>query len=301
MSRPGPLLVSGTFTLLVLIWGTTWAAIRIGLEGIPPFAGVALRFGIAAVLLFAVGRMMGVRFDGGRRQLFVWIVNALMSFCISYGVVYWAEQWVPSGLAAVLFATFPLFVAMLAHFALPGERLALPGIAGILLGFGGVAVIFSEDLVLLGGPMVAIAAAVMLVSPGAAAVASVAVKRWGAGMHPFSLTAVPMGMTAGIMGVVSLAVERDAVFVFDRVSVGALLYLAVLGSAVTFSLYFWLLAHIPATRVSMIAYLVPLVAVGIGAVMFDEPLTTRTLGGALLVVIGVALTVRGGRARAPRG
>jgi drug/metabolite transporter (DMT)-like permease len=301
LSRPGPLLVAGTFTLLVLIWGTTWAAIRIGLEGIPPFAGVALRFGIAAVLLFAAGRMIGVRFGGGRRELFVWVVNALMSFCISYGVVYWAEQWVPSGLAAVLFATFPLFVAMLAHFALPGERLALAGVAGVLLGFGGVAVIFSEDLALLGGPMVALAATVMLLSPAAAAVASVAVKRWGAGMHPFSLTAVPMAMTAVIMGAVSFAVERDAVFVFERKSVGALLYLAVLGSAVTFSLYFWLLAHIPATRVSMIAYLVPLVAVGVGAALFDESLTARTLAGALLVVIGVALTVRGGRVRRPRG
>ena len=82
---------------------------------------------------------------------------------------------------------------------------------------------------------------------------------------------------------------------------GALLYLAVLGSAVTFSLYFWLLAHIPATRVSMIAYLVPLVAVGVGSAMFDEPLTIRTLTGALLVVTGVALTVRGGRVRPQRG
>jgi drug/metabolite transporter (DMT)-like permease len=299
MSRPSSPLVAGTLTLLVLIWGTTWAAIRVGLEGIPPFAGVSLRFGIAAVLLLVVGRMLGVPFGGRRHEVALWIVNALLSFCVSYGVVYWAEQWVPSGLTAVMFATFPLFVAILAHFALPGERLGPLGIVGILLGFGGVAVIFSEDLALLGGPMVALASAVMLSSPLAAAVASVAVKRWGKEIHPFSLSAVPMGITALVMGAVSLALERDATFVFDRTSVGALLYLAVMGSAVTFSLFFWLLRHLSATRISMIAYLIPLVAVGVGATLLDETLTARTVAGSVLVVAGVALTVRAGRAPAP--
>ena len=142
--------------------------------------------------------------------------------------------------------------------------------------------------------MVAFASSVMLLSPAAAAVASVAVKRWGSTIHPLSLTAVPMGMTAVIMGAVSFAVERDATFVFNRASIGALLYLAVLGSAVTFSLYFWLLARMPATRVSIIAFLIPLVAVGVGAAAFDEALTLHTLAGSALVVIGVALTVRGG-------
>lgn len=294
MRRPGPLLVAGTFALLTLIWGTTWAAIRIGLTGIPPFAGVALRFGIAAVVLLAFGLLLGVPFGRHTREPALWLVNTALSFCVSYGVVYWTEQWVPSGLAAVLFATFPLFVAILAHFMLPGERLAPGSVVGIVLGFAGVAVIFSEDFGLLGGPRVALAAGVMLVSPVVSSVASVAVKRWGGGIHPISLTAIPMAFTAMIMGAIALFVERDRDLSFDARSVTALLYLAIFGSAVTFSLYYWLLSHVSATRLSLIAYLVPVMAVAVGAGFMDEPITGRTLAGSGLVVAGVAITVRGG-------
>ncbi len=87
-----------TLAVLILIWGTTWAAIRIGLEGIPPFTGVALRFSIAAVILFAASPLLGVRYLRSRHEPWLWVANGLLSFCISYGVVYWAEQWVPSGL-----------------------------------------------------------------------------------------------------------------------------------------------------------------------------------------------------------
>jgi drug/metabolite transporter (DMT)-like permease len=298
LRAPGPALVTATFVLLTVIWGTTWAVIRVGLEGIPPFAGVALRFAIACAVLLVVGRALGVRFGRRPHEVMLWIVNAALAFCVSYGVVYWAEQWVPSGLTAVLFSSFPLFVALMAHFALPGERLVPGSLFGVVLGFVGVAVIFSEDFALLGGPQVAFASTVMLASPVAAAIASVAVKRYGKGVHPFSLTAIPMGLTAAIMGAISIAVERDREIVFDRTSVAALLYLAIFGSAVTFTLYYWLLSHIAATRVSLIAYLVPLVAVGVGAGVMNEPLTARTLAGTVLVIGGVALTVRaGGRSR----
>lgn len=286
----------GAFALLTLIWGTTWAVIRIGLEGIPPFAGVALRFAIASALLLFLALMLGVRLGRARHEVALWLSNALLSFCTSYGVVYWVEQRVPSGLNSVLFATFPLFVAVLAHFTLPGERLRPLSVIGILLGFGGVAVIFSEDFARLGGRGVAFAALVMLLSPLASSFAAVAVKRWGREVHPLSLTAVPMGMASLIMGSVSLALERQAEFSFDLKSVGALVYLAVLGSAVTFTLYFWMLRHVAVTRLSMIAYLVPLMAVGIGTTVLDEPLTARTVAGSALVVLGVALTVRSGGA-----
>lgn len=206
-------------------------------------------------------------------------------------MVYWAEQYVPSGLAAILFATFPLLVAVLAHFALPDERLTRRSVGGVLVGFLGVAVIFSEDLHELGSPMVATASAVFLISPVVSAIANVAVKKWGSGIHPVSLTAVPMGMAGAIVGAAALALERDREIRFDGVSVGALLYLAILGSAFTFTVYYWLMSHVPATRLSLITYAIPVVAVVVGAVFLDEPLTERILAGAALVVLGVALAV----------
>jgi drug/metabolite transporter (DMT)-like permease len=343
-SDRGRLADYATLGLLTLIWGTTWAAIRIGLRGIPPFTGVALRFGIGAVALLAVARGLGVRLRGratrpedaalsllpvpepaprapepsigasvaaapppGPRPSTaaltaappaspwrVWLVNAALTFCIPYGVLYWAEQWVPSGLAAVLFATSPLWVALAAHLVLPGERLRASTVAGVLIGFAGVAAIFSEDLRALGGPQVAGAAAVLLIAPFSSAVGVVAVKRWAAGMHPLSVAAVPMALTGACMGCVAWVVERGQPLRFDGSSVGALLYLALCGSALSFALYFWLLARLPATTLSLINYLTPIVALLIGGMVLGESFSLRALGGSALVVAGVAVAMRGG-------
>jgi drug/metabolite transporter (DMT)-like permease len=136
------------------------------------------------------------------------------------------------------------------------------------------------------------------------ALASVAVKRWGGDVHPLSLAAVPM-LGAGIaMGGVSLVLEHDARLVLDGRSVGALVYLAVVGSAVTFTVYYWLLARMPATRLALMTYLIPIVAVAVGAVLFDEPLRARLLTGAAVVLAGVGIVTRyrhgGGSARPAR-
>lgn len=276
---------------LVLIWGTTWAAIRIGLEGIPPVTGVALRFAIAGAVLLALVPVLGVKLGRAPGERSLWVSNTLFTFVIAYGVLYWAEQWVPSGLAAVLFATFPLFVAMIAHFALPAERLTVSSLAGVLTGFVGVAVIFSEDFSTLGGPRVLLASAVLLISPASAACGNVIVKRRGEGVHPLSIAAVPMLMTGLIMGALALAVESDRAVTFDARSVFALLYLALVGSALPFTLFFWLLKYQPASRLALINYATPVVAVAVGSLLLDEPFTLRILLGAALVVAGVAVAV----------
>jgi len=294
---PGRFRVVAAFALLTLIWGTTWAAIRISLEGFAPFTGVAIRFAVAAALLLIYMRLTGVGFVRTANERRIWLVNMTLSFCGSYGVVYWSEQYVPSGLASILFATFPLFVALLAHFALPGDRLTPAKVAGILLGFAGVAVIFSEDFARLGGRQVALASLVMLLSPIVAALASVGAKRWGHGVHPFSMTAVPMAGAAVVMGGLAAVVERGRPIVFGPRPVTALLYLAIPGSAVTFSLYYWLMAQMPATKLSLIAYTIPVVAVIVGVLFMHEPVTARMLVGGLLVVAGVAIAARPPRAR----
>ncbi len=293
---PGRALSIAAYTLLCLIWGTTWVAIQMGLEGLPPLTGVSLRFGIAAAVLLGAAFSLGVRIGGRPHEGRLWVINAILSFSISYGVVYWAEQWVPSGLAAVLFATYPLFVTILAHFALPLEPLTGGELAGILLGFGGVGIIFSQDFAVLGGADVATAALVLLVSPFVSAISSVAVKKWGKDVHPLSLTSVPMAMTAGIVGAAALVAERDRAIHWNATSIGALLYLAIMGSAVTFTLYYWLLSHFTAKRMSLIAYIIPVVAVAIGLAR-GEPLTAKILTGAALVRGGVALAVNAGRSR----
>ena len=293
---PSRLTVGATFALLILIWGTTWSVIRVSLDKIPPFAGVSLRFAIAAVILWGVARSKGLNFRS-TRDLWLWVIQALLAFSASYGVIYWAEQWVPSGLASVLYSTLPLFVVVFAYVVLPDERLGGWGILGVLLGFAGVAVIFSDDLGALAGPQVRRAALVVLLAPLGNAVAQVIIKRWGQGVHALSLTAPPMAMTAALFAALSWIYERDREIIFDTASVLATLYLAAAGSALTFSLFFWLLKHVTATQLSLIAYAVPVIAVAIGTVFLDEPLTARMVVGSVLVIGGVGFTARSGRKR----
>jgi len=289
--RPSNLVIVVTFALLCLIWGTTWSVISVGLRGVPPFTGVALRFSIASAILLGLSFARGVRLGTSRREVALWFVNAVLAFSGSYGLVYWSEQWVPSGLTSVLFASYPLFVALMAHFFIPGERIGIVEGSGILVAFVGIAVIFSEDLSALGGPQVATAAGILLLAPVVSAIASVTVKKFGAGVHYLSLTAVPMGLTGGIMGTVAWMTERDRPITWNPASVGALLYLAVMGSAVTFTLYYWLLSHLPVKRMALIAYIIPIVAVFIGWLR-AEPLTMRMIIGSALVIGAVAVATQ---------
>lgn len=290
MTRPSTAWMIAAYVLLIVIWGTTWSAIQVGLERIPPLGGVAIRFLLAGALLWAIARARGVRLGRKKYEKTLWWINAGLAFALSYGIVYWAEQWIPSGLAAVLFATYPLFVGLIAHLALPGERLTAGEGFGMVLGFAGVATIFSADFGTLGGRHVFVASIVMLGSPAAAAIATVCVKRWGGSIHPLSLTAVPMIMAGAAMGLVALVFERGRAYTWDGPAIGALLYLAVIGSAVTFTLYYWLLAHLPAKRLALIAYLIPLIAVTIGTLR-GEKLTSRILLGSVTVIAGVALAL----------
>ncbi len=290
MSAPSPLLKAVTLGILTLVWGTTWAAITVSLRGIPPFTGVALRFALAAGLLIAYAWVKRIPLRAVEpRQRRLTVLHALLTFCVSYGVVFWAEQWVPSGLASVLFATFPLLVAVLAHFALPEERMTRSAFCGTALGFAGIAVIFAEDFDLLGGPMVGFASVVMLVSPLAGAVVSVSVKKWGSGMHSIAFNAVAMVIAAAIMGPVSAFVERHRTVSLDPAPMAALLYMAIAGTALTFPLYFWLIEHMEVRQVALIGYGTPVVALFIGAVLMAEPMTPRTWFGSAMVVAGVAV------------
>lgn len=290
----------GILALLTLIWGTTWAAIRIGLKGVPPLTGAALRFALASLVLLAVVRALKVRLGRSAVERRLWVASGLLNFAISYGLVYWAEQYLPSGLAAVIFASFPLFVAVLAHFFLPGERLSAAGAVGVVLGFAGIVILFSEDLTAIGGPNAVLAAAVLPLAPFAASIGQVVIKRWGAGVHPLSLAAVPMGLCSLVLGTLALVLERGRPVVLDAASIGSILYLALVGSALAFSLYFFLLTKRPATWVALVAYTSPAVAVLVGVVVLDEPFTLRLVLGTVAVLGGVLLSVRA-HGRAGRG
>ncbi|MBD3856915.1 MAG: DMT family transporter [Acidobacteria bacterium] len=137
----------------------------------------------------------------------------------------------------------------------------------------------------------------MLISPLVSATVSVAVKKWGSGMHPVPFNAVAMVLATGIMGVVAAVVERHRPVVLDPGPVAALLYMAIAGTAITFPLYFWLLEHMEARQVALIGYGTPVVALFLGAFLMGEPMTVRTWVGSAMVVVGVAVASHTGRHR----
>jgi drug/metabolite transporter (DMT)-like permease len=258
----------------------------------PPFTAVSARFAIASLVLLSLAKAIRVPLGRQPYEKALWLVNGVLFFSVSFGVVYWTEQFLPSGLTAVLFALFPVLVAVLAHFALPGETLHRRSVLGIAAGFLGIAVIFSEDFSTLGGESARLAAAVLLVSPLVSAASSVAIKKYGAGIHPISLAAVPMAICSVVMATLALLTERHRPIAWTAAAVGATVYLAIFGSAVTFTLYYWLLRHARASRVALLAYLSPVIAVATGVIFLHEPVTPRIVAGGALVIAGVALAAK---------
>lgn len=289
--------VWGLYALLVVIWSSTWVAIKIGLEDCPPLLSAGIRFAVAGLVLLAVtaARRRPLRTD---RRLAA--VLALFPFALAYGLVYWGEQYIPSGLAAVIFGVLPLYVALLGAVFLPDQPLRARVIVGVLIGIGGLALAFAESIDV-GDPELAVAgAAALAASPLGAAIGNISLKLRSTELDPVVLNG--WGMFGG--GLVLLAAsgmgESWGEAAWSAEAVGSIAYLALIGSAIPFVGLTVLLRHISAQATSYLAMLLPFGALVFGAVVYDESITGRALGGAALVAAGllIAQGVRRERAEA---
>jgi len=271
---------------LCVVWGATWVAIKIGLSDSPPFYGAGLRFLIASAILGVwVWRMRKPWPE--RTAPWGWIVVAgLLMFFGSYATVYYVEQYINAALAAILFASFPFFVAVGAHFYLDNERLTPVKTLGLVIGFSGVIVVF-------GGGTTAPATsrwwapALMLSSPIASAIVSIVIKKHLTRHDPFVLNFIQMSLGTLVLLPVAALVEDIGDFHWTQSAVGALLFLSLFGSVFTFVTYYYLLRIMEASRLSLIAFVTPIVATLLGWIVLDEKLTPATLVGATLVLAGI--------------
>jgi drug/metabolite transporter (DMT)-like permease len=278
----------GLFGLLAFIWGSTWLVIKVGLADLPPFLAAGLRFALAAGVLAVVARTRRIPFPRDRREHVLLLGVGTTMFWASYGIVYWAEQYIPSGLTAVLFATHPFFTLILAHLILATERVTARKALGVAIGFLGVLLVFRGNLTL-DHPRGATAAMVLLLSPLASAMGNVTVKRWGTHLHPFQLSILPMAYGAAALLASSLAVERGARVEWSPVAMGSVLYLAILGSVVAFVGYYTLLREVAVTTLNLMSYVYPVVAVVLGYLILGEVLDRLALAGATFVLAGIAV------------
>ena len=279
-------LVWSLYAALVLIWSSTWVVIKIGLEDVPPLLGAGIRFAVAGAGLLVAARALGRSL---RTDAILATTLATLPFAAAYGLIYWGEQYVPSGLAAVLFGVMPLYSATIASLALADEPLHPRLLAGIAVAIGGLALAFGESLALGDAEWALLAAIACALAPLASAVGNVAIKRRGAALDAVVLNGWAL-LGGGVLLLLASAPTEDwASAAWTGQAVGTIGYLAAIGSALTFVTLTILLRDLPAVTVSYITLLLPFGALAFGAALYDERVTAAAVAGALLVASGLAV------------
>ncbi|HZP04469.1 MAG TPA: EamA family transporter [Terracidiphilus sp.] len=287
------------FAVIYFVWGSTFLAIRIGVEQVPPFLLAAMRFLVAGLALYGWVRMKGERCPTGRE----WISISLLAFLIfvcDYGLLFWAEQRVPSGVAAVMLATIPAFMALSEVLLLRTQKLTVLLSLALLVGILGVVVLVSRTLGLGGAPIDPIGALALIICALSWSVASALTRKLPLpASKPMSSGAQMLAGGVFLMFVAALRGEFRG-FHLASVSSGAwlaLLYLIVAGSIIGFTAYLWLLHHESPTKVGTYAYVNPVVAVLLGYFAGGEALGPRIIVGSLCVLTSVVMitTARAGK------
>jgi drug/metabolite transporter (DMT)-like permease len=283
VSRP---LVWTLYAALVLVWSSTWVVIAVGLEDIAPFFGAGIRFSLAGlgVLVAALATRRPLKTD-----FVLSAIVGLLPFATTYGLIYWAEQYVTSGLTSVLFGVLPLYVALIAAVTLPEEPLRPRLLAGVGIALVGLVAAFGESLDLGSGEHTALAAVAVVLSPLASAVGNVAIKKRGRDVDPLVMNGWAMLAGGLVLLAISAPTEDWGATVWSAESIGSILYLAAFGTGFTFVTLTVLLRELPAVTVSFISMIIPFGALALGALVRDEVVTALAVGGALLVVLGIAV------------
>jgi drug/metabolite transporter (DMT)-like permease len=297
VTNPAVLPTEGSFRLRMIaaffaiyfLWGTTFLAIRVAVEELPPLFAAGTRFFLAGMVLYAFMRARGTASPSARQWRNLALI-ALMMFVAEYGPRFWAEKFVPSGIVSVLAATIPILTLIAEMLILRQQRFRWSVALSSLIGFVGVGILLlrgnGQTFALV--PCFAVLAGSLSWSVSSVLSRSLDLPK----ARPMTAGAT---MMLGGVGLLALSAGFGEMHPFPHVSLraaGALLYLIVFGSLVAFTAYVWLLAHMPATRVSSYAYVNPIVAVALGHFLADEPITGHTLAGTGLVLLSVFLILR---------
>jgi drug/metabolite transporter (DMT)-like permease len=277
--------------ILCGIWGSTWLFIKLGLADLPPITFAGIRFVIACTILFSLIRIRRIQLPRARRDWLLLAVSGILSFGFNYGLVFWGEQYITSGLAALLQATLPAFGLVFAHFHLPAERLSWTKIFGVVLGVFGVGVVFSNQLTVSGTRALAGCVALIL-SAMFAAYSNVLVKAYGKHLNPAVLSAGQMLFGLILLLSVGIPLEGNPFrFHWTPMAVIAMFYLAIVGSVIAFLLYYWLVLNMDVTKSMLIALVTPVVAVILGMIVLNEEFGWRTLAGGAMIISGIGFIV----------
>lgn len=288
-TRPPTWKILLAFGIIYFVWGSTFLAIRVGVREVPPFLLAGIRFLLAGIVLYVWMRAKDTA-SPTRREWVSASVVALLIFVFDYGLLFWAEQRVPSGIAAVMMATIPVFMALSEIVFLRTQRFTFRLACALLVGIGGVAVLVSRSLSLSEAPINTAGAVALVIASVSWSLAAVLMRKLPLPAAKPLSSAAQM-LTGGVLLILtSSGLGEFRGFHPQSVSRGAwmaLAYLIVAGSIVAFTAYVWLLHYESPTKVGTYAYVNPVVAVAVGYFLGGESVGARTLLGTLLVLVSV--------------
>lgn len=277
--------------ILCGIWGSTWLFIKLGLSDLPPLTFAGIRFLFASAILMLLAFLRGARWPRAGKDWALIVVVGVLQFTLNYGLVFWGEQHISSGLAAVLQSTFPAFGLVIAHFYLPQERITPARIVGVLMGIVGVAVIFSDRLSV-AGSMALLGSIALVLSALFGSYGNVLVKAYAQQIDPLILAAGQMLCGFPPLLLLGIATEGSPFrFRWTWTAIGSLAYLVIVGSVIAFGLYYWLVRKMDVTNTMLIALVTPVVAVVLGMLVLHEKLNWRLFAGAACIISGLSLIV----------
>ncbi len=289
MSSPSTLGLALGFASICLIWGSTWLAMKEGLETVPPFTAAVLRFLLSIAILFALLYHRKERLPRTKQYWQLVSEAGLLMYGLPFALIYWGQSQIPSGLSSIMFATYPLFIVLVGRLRLENERLDVTKIFGVLLGFFGVYMIFAGELSF-DRSISPWGMAAIVVSAGMQAFGLITIRKRGQDVHPIAITLGGLIFGAAFLLILSLAFESLEGAVFDATAIGSIAYLAVFGTVTTFITYFWLVKHVHPVFLSLTAFITPIVALTLGTAVRGEHISPDLVFGATLVLLGVLAT-----------
>ncbi len=285
------------FAIVYLVWGSTYLAIRIGVQVLPPVLFAGVRFLIAGALMLLYAWWRGARLPRAARDWRNIAVTSLLMLAGANGLVTWSERWIESNQAALIVATSALWLSWMGTWGPQGERLNVPTLLGLGLGFGGVAVLVYTGLSLKGAPYFAYAG--LMLSPVLWAAGSVWSRRAPVGCPPIMTAALQTLIAGACMSLLGMSLGEPARWVWERDSLLALAYLILFGSCLAYGAYFWLVHEVPPARLGTYAYVNPAIAVLLGWWLLDEHLNLTQVLGTVIILAGVLTVTLAARKRAP--
>ncbi len=284
--------VAAAYVAMVLLWGSTWAAIKIGVAVVPAHIFAFERALAVAIILTLAALVLRQPFPRTRTAIIATAISGLFNIGTSWALIFWAEQFVPSGLVAVFGAMAPVWTAVLAHYFVRGDRLSILKIAALLLGLAGTAILVGAPTAN-EGPNVLLAMILLAIMPITWAIAAILIAKYLKGESPIAVVGLQTWIAAVFLAPFALA-QLGQPQHWDASAAIAFVYLVIGGSCIGLVLNAWLFRHLRPTTVTLSQILIPLQALLIGGFLLGESFDVRMLAGAGLVVTAVALNAKAG-------